>query len=346
MKPRARGAVLPVAWTRDVGEWVTALSVAGDLVAVATAAGDVLVLRTADGEVRARFRAHEGGVLSLDAHPAAGVLATGGRDGHLRLWDPDGREIAGHRSGAPWVERVRWAPSGGTLAAAAGRELLLLDAGGAIRARSAPRPSTVSGLAWSRAPEQLWSSELRGVRRFSPETGEELGGVACPGSLVAIAVTPDATAVACAGQDTTVRHFRVADGHALTLRAGGTKAAPLAFSASGRYLAHNGSAEVVVWDFQGPASDPGQPTPRLLRTHQARVTAVEPSPVAERLASGAADGSVAVWDLASAGRRLGFAMLDGGASQLAWSPSGEGVFAGTATGVVTRFVAGTDELTV
>jgi WD40 repeat protein len=338
MRPRGRVQPLASAWTCQAGEYVTGLAARspGDLIIAGTAAGEVLLLDAATGAVASRFEAHAGGLLTLDLHPTEPVLATGGRDGHVRLWDLTGAPRATFKTGVAWVERLAWSPSGHTLAVAAGREVLLLDSTGRLGARTGARPSTVSGLGWSRAPEQLWSSELRGARRWDPATGAELGQLSCPGSLVGIAVVPDASALACAGQDTTVRYFRAADGVGLTFQSARSKPTALGWSPSGRFLAHGGAAPVVLWDF-GPAphgAGDAAPVARLLETHQAQVTTLAFALRDERLASGAADGSLAIWDLEAGGRREGFTFLASAPSQLAWSPEGDRLFAATADGTV------------
>jgi WD40 repeat protein len=72
----------------------------------------------------------------------------------------------------------------------------------------------------------------------------------------------------------------------------------------------------------------------VLRTHQARVSALAFARDAPLLASGAADGSVAVWDLADAGRRIAFAMLEGAVTFLAFAASATALVAATGAGGV------------
>lgn len=331
---------LEPAWTKDAGDYVTTLGLAstGVVLAAGTAAGHLLLMEPWSGRELVRSVAHPGGLTSLAFAPAGDALATAGRDGHVRLWGLDGQPRGALGAGTYWLERIAWSPGGGTLAVAAGREVLLLEPDLTPRARSGPRPSTVSGLAWSQTPEQLWSSELGGLRRWDPVTGAELSALACPGSLLGVTVTRDASLLASPGQDTTVRIFRSGGGVGQTLQGARAKPTALAWSADGRTLAHGGSESVLVWAFEPGTEEAltasSRAEGRALPFHQARVGAVAFAPDKDLLATGAADGSLAVWSLAERDRRCGHAMLAAAPSQLLWAVEPRRLLAATASGQV------------
>ena len=112
-------------------------------------------------------------------------------------------------------------------------------------------------------------------------------------SVSSVAISPDGTLVASAG-DTTVRLWRASDGRLLRVLAGHQNPVlSVAFAPDGRTLA-SGSADqtVKLWD---PA------TGREIRTlagHQNWVRSVAFAPDGRTLASGSADGNLKLWSVA------------------------------------------------
>ncbi|MEZ4340989.1 MAG: hypothetical protein R3B82_30560, partial [Sandaracinaceae bacterium] len=158
---------------------------------------------------------HAGAVHASAWSPNGAFLATGGFDGTVRLWDPDGRlwiVLQGHRES---IRRLVFSPDGGELASA-GRD-------GTIR---------IWNLVTGRA-----RLVLRGVGwdvAFSPD-GSTLATVG-PGP----------------GSDSAVRFFRVADG---TLEAEVEAGIPavrqllsLAYASDGLTLAAAGNGHLVLFD--------------------------------------------------------------------------------------------------
>ena len=80
-----------------------ALSPAGDRLAVACGDGTVRVLETDGFNETNTLAAHDGGANAVAWHPSKPALLTGGKDGHVRVWNTiegfrELRSIAAHRS--------------------------------------------------------------------------------------------------------------------------------------------------------------------------------------------------------------------------------------------------------
>ena len=118
------------------------------------------------------------------------------------------------------------------------------------------------------------------------------------------------------------------------------KPASLAFDDTGILLATSGAEDVTVWSFDGDG--PEGTTPGSLEFHAEPISSLAFAPRRRRLASGARDGSVAVWDLRSdgQGKAVGAAYLDGRVAGLAWRLDGRGLAALDARGGVTTWRVG------
>lgn len=113
--------VLRPIWRAELADHVVSLSWSGDsrLVAAAAVSGAVAVFDGATGALRWRAKAHEVGTCALALRPQGDLLATGGQDGVIRLFDADGGAVKAELpGGAPWVvapclepERLLWAPA-------------------------------------------------------------------------------------------------------------------------------------------------------------------------------------------------------------------------------------------
>ena len=340
MNPRVSKSRLVRMWEANVNDYVRrSVSTGNDsTLVVGTASGEIHVLDANAGEIRARWSAHEGGLLALDLSPTENQVATGGSDGRLRLWSLTGELLGEYDAGTAWVEHIAWAPGGSSVALAAGRRISILNPKAELQAQSSLRPSTVSGLSWAINPAQLWSSEMGSIRRWDPLTLTELACHSSPGSLIGIAVQPNARIVACPAQDRTVCYFQTANSHLGTLPETNYKPSPLCWSSSGHRLAQGGSEQVLLWDFDTSRNaeiTPDDWTPRaaVFDFHLARVSALAFASGLDLLASGSVDGSLAVWDLAR-GRRLASGLNSAEITTLCWLSKARILCASTSSGSI------------
>jgi WD40 repeat protein len=324
-------------WELNVGEYVTdaTLSHDGTLAAIAAGDGDVIAIDTATGRARWRQPAHAGGALALAFSPRQTLLATGGQDGRARLFDENGRAMAELPGSGGWVDHVAWSPDGTLLATSSGRSLRLWTRTGEPRLETEPHPSTVAGIAWRRDSREVATCSYGGVHLWTVESGARARHFAWKGSLVSIAWSPDGKVIACGSQDSSVHFWRLPSGNDSEMRGYPFKPKALAWDASSSMLATGGDATVTIWKFAGKGPE-GKP-PKELKGHKALCTALAFAPRSGRLASGARDTGVLLWEPGRASVPTSYAFLRDEITALAWHPEGRSLLASDAAGNVGFF---------
>lgn len=97
------------------------LNPSGELLAVACGDGNIHILDSTDLNEQHTLEGHDIGANSLAWHPVKPLLASGGKDGHLRFWHTgDGfRQIHAFPAHKDTIYRLAFSPSGNKLASAA-----------------------------------------------------------------------------------------------------------------------------------------------------------------------------------------------------------------------------------
>ncbi len=272
---------------------------------------------------------HAGGVTSVAFSPDGQRLASGGRDGTMKIWDSaTGKELFSLKGHAVWVTSVAFSPDGQRLASggggtvkiwdsATGKELLSLKGmagsvafspdgqrlasggGGTVKIWDSATGKELLSLkgpagsvAFSPDGQRLASGSVGTVKIWDSATGNELFSLSHAGYVKSVAFSPDGQRLASGSRDMTVRIWDSATGKellALKGHAGGVSS--VAFSPDGQRLVSGSEDSIVkIWD-----SATGTEVSSL-KGHVGDVSSVAFSPDGQRLASGGFDQTVKIWD--------------------------------------------------
>lgn len=328
-------------WRFDAQDHVVGLGWAPDgaRVAALTGAGSLFILDARDGRpLHALAQAHAVGALSLDW--SAGGLATGGQDGTIKRWDPEGGTALATLSGAggsrrTWVEQVRWSPDGALLATTAGRALRIWHpAAGEQCIEYTEHPSTVAALCWRPDGKAVAVGFYGGAAFYRLGEAAPYQRVDWKGSILSLAWSPNARYVAAGTQEATVNFWKLPYrvGEELDMSGYAHKVRELAWDPASRYLATGGGEEVTVWDVSGKG--PRGTTPRQLGGRGKKVTLLAWQRRGGVLVSGDAGGRAALWQPEKGTAPLREGALEGAITAAAWSPDERAVALGSASGGV------------
>jgi WD40 repeat protein len=122
-------------------------------------------------------------------------------------------------------------------------------------------------------------------------------------------------------QDCSVHVWNTDNGTEMHMRGFAAKVRQLAWHRASRWLATGGGPTVAVWDCSGRG--PEGRTPLLLEWHSEQISALHYQPEGDWLASGARDGSIAIWSPTQRQNQISRAKIESGVTRVAWSPDGK-----------------------
>ncbi len=345
IKLRGGKRELKARWRARLSEYALGVSWSADgrSLAAATTAGEVTVFDGDTGVARWTRTVCVDGLGAL-AFGAGDVLAVGAMDGTARLLAAvDGRELAALPNGRAWVEHVAWSPDGKWLATAAGKVLRLWTAAGEPWLETPAQESTVTGVAWRGDGAEVATAGYGGARLWGMAERGSSRQLEWKGSLVSVAWSPDGAVLACGSQDCSVHFWRVATDVDSEMSGYPLKVKSLAWDGASRLLATSGDVDVTVWKFEGKGPEGSEPV--TLKGHEGPVTTLAFARKGEALASGGADGVVALWEPRRGPTPRGAGFGEAGTevaevSGLAWRADGKALASADGAGAVTVWSVG------
>jgi len=300
----------------------------GKQLAAGSVSGQVAIYDAVQGRAVHLFeQAHADGCDVLAWRPDGNALATAGRDGTWKLWDAtDGKILAEHEAGAMWAEHLAWSSKpiderGHLLALGAGNTVTLWNEIGQAVGESLKVAKTVSEIAWIIGGTTLaiaTSSEVI-VRDALDNTDERVFKSRDP--ILNMAFSPSGKWLMTGNQDCSVHVWNTDNGGEMHMRGYAAKVRQLAWHRGSRWLATGGGETISVWDCSGRG--PEGRTPLLLEWHPDQISALHYQPEGDWLASGARDGSLAVWSPTQRQNQISRAKISSGVTRVAWSPDGK-----------------------
>lgn len=332
-------------WQVHLGDYAAALALSPDgrRVAAGSLAGDAVIIDVATGDAD-KLTDHPFGVSCASWSPDGTRLATAGHDGVIHLYDADAQSV-GCVDVDGWVAALAWSPDSQVLAAAAKRALTLIDRDGQTVHRYGDVSSTITAVAWATNGKRVGVTSYGGITWYDPDTlpnDTPSRTHLWKGSLLSLAIAPNGR-WACAGaQDASIHLWRLWSGDDLSMSGYPSKIEYLAFRHDSHWMASACLGEITFWDFSGRG--PKGTRPASGEAHDRHITALTWQPAANVLASGCADGRIALWPSPrKPGQQLtpSATTVDGsGISALVWHPAGSSLVASRADGTIEHRVIG------
>jgi WD40 repeat protein len=207
------------------------------------------------------------------------------------------------------------------LALGAGNQLSLWTEKGEQVGEALKLPKTITEVAWILNSTTLAIATSSGVSLRDPLTFKEERLFPLRDPILNMAFSPSGKWLMTGNQDSSVHVWNTDNGTEMHMRGFAVKVRQLAWHRASRWLATGGGPTVAVWDCSGRG--PEGRTPLLLEWHSEPISALHYQPEGDWLASGARDGSIAIWSPTQRQNQISRAKIESGVTRVVWSPNGK-----------------------
>ena len=322
-----------------------------DYLAAITANGQVALKDLKSDDPWGELGRHKYGANSMQWHPHNALLASGGQDGKLTLWDVSSMSEAWSQDFGGWIDCLSWSSLGQYLASSSGKNLSVWSVSGKHEEIWSNHKSSISDIGWSPDGRFIAATAKGGItiRGYGHlETTQLLKWQGCP---VKMAWQPNGQHIAM-GDEEAIHFFEVETGMHQPLFGYNSKVSRMSWSFESRFLATNDKENLVIWDCgrQYSANEelfplvdlvspdslvgPGGTPPILLRQHRGEINALAFQKKGGLLASGDENGEVHIWNLKQSSVPIGSIALGCPISKISWSYDGRCIGIGGKDGTV------------
>ena len=244
-----------------------------------------------------RLEAHDGAVLCAALHPSGDGVVTGGDDGRIVWTRRSGAQSLADLKGK-WVDAVAASAESGLIAAAVGREVVVLDAKDQGFERRFVHERSVADVAFDPKGRRIAAATYGAAALWYAKIADQKPQfLKWPGAHLKVAYSPDGRFLMSSMQESQLHGWRLSDGRDMKMAGYPAKIRSLSFMAKGALLATSGAPGVVIWPFAGGNGPMGREAVEIGVDESAMVVICAGSATAMRVAAGLSDGRVWAADL-------------------------------------------------
>jgi len=323
----------------------------GNYLAAITGSGQVALANMKADVAWSELGRHKQGANCMKWHPRESLLASGGQDGKLTVWETSSMSAAWSKEIGGWIDCLSWSSKFHYLASSGGKSLNIWSVSGKHEQIWSDHESTISDIEWSPDGCFIAATAKGGVtiRDYgSLNSTHKLQWHGCP---IKMAWQPTGKHIAM-GDEEAIHFWEVETGMHQPLFGYKSKVSKMSWSFDGRFLATNDKENLVIWDCcpqnstnedlfplaflvsQKSLVGPGGTAPILLKKHKGEINSLVFQKKGELLASGDVNGEVHIWDIQKTNAPIESISLDYAISKIAWSSDGKRIGIGGEDGTV------------